>query len=359
MKKELFKDNGNHFDYSDNYHYSLKPFETIKSLGFAETKVALRVLKYYLEQNLGFELSDELFEDVFLKIPFLRPLHPLGCGYSGLGYIMPLQKVLEKHHIDKSKYNMILDFFRVHKPDHRRYRSILLHIPHSSDAFPEESKYTWNDLDDEERLLIDYYTDELFIPKDESTQIRSVVFPYCRLYCDTERLINDPLEKEGLGIRYRWGLTEHNERHTIFYFSKKNEAYDLYINFHADVSKKLVAMGDGTLLIDCHSFSNFPNRLNFNPPDIDICIGYNDDDTCPNNVTIGNIIHYFKSKGYKVGVNTPFSNSKTFSVPKEYHSVMIEVNKRLYMDELTYMKYDNFETVRNDIQSLYCRLLKS
>ena len=114
-------------------------------------------------------------------------------------------------------------------------------------------------------------------------------------------------------------------------------------------------MGEGTLLIDCHSFSSKPNLLNSNPPDIDICIGYNDDDTCPNKVVIGNIVHYFESLGYKVGMNEPFSNSKTFSVPIKYHSAMIEVNKRLYMDELTLEKNRRIQqtSTRNKITLWY------
>ena len=112
------------------------------------------------------------------------------------------------------------------------------------------------------------------------------------------------------------------------------------------------------LLIDCHSFSALPNLLNANPPDIDICIGYNDDETRPNKVVIGNIVQYFKSLGYKVGINTPFSNSKTFLVPVKYNSVMIEVNKRLYMDENTLEKSEGFEKPKQDIQSLYEVLLK-
>ena len=113
-----------------------------------------------------------------------------------------------------------------------------------------------------------------------------------------------------------------------------------------------------TLLIDCHSFSSIPNLLNSNPPDIDICIGYNDDDTCPNKVVIGNIVHYFESLGYKVGMNEPFSNSKTFSVPIKYHSAMIEVNKRLYMDELTLEKTEGFNKLQQEIRLLYGILLK-
>jgi N-formylglutamate amidohydrolase len=116
-------------------------------------------------------------------------------------------------------------------------------------------------------------------------------------------------------------------------------------------------MSEGLLLIDCHSFSSIPNLLNSNPPDIDICIGYNDDETCPDKVTIGNIVQYFKACGYKVGINEPFSNSKTFNVPVAYHSVMIEVNKRLYMNEQTLEKTDGFDKLRHDIQALYTEAL--
>ncbi len=218
------------------------------------------------------------------------------------------------------------------------YRNLLLHIPHASTAFPEGSHYSFNDLCDEEKLLIDYYTDDLF----SASQIDSVVFPYCRLYCDVERLINDPLEKKGLGISYQRSRS----------FSTLKTAFPLYADHHAEVSKKLVEMGEGTLLIDCHSFTSMPNLLNSNPPDIDICIGYNDDETCPDKVVIGNIVQYFRMLGYKVGINKPFSNSKTFPVPVKYHSVMIEVNKRLYMDERTLEKTEGFMKLKSEILGL-------
>ena len=54
-----------------------------------------------------------------------------------------------------------------------------------------------------------------------------------------------------------------------------------------------------------------------------------------------------------MGINEPFSNSKTFDVPVKYHSVMIEVNKRLYMDEDTPEKASGFDKVKKDIQVGY------
>lgn len=141
-----------------------------------------------------------------------------------------------------------------------------------------------------------------------------------------------------------------------YYLHQK--AYPYYADHHSTMSKKIVEMSGELLLIDCHSFSSFPNLLNSNPPDIDICIGYNDDETCPSTVVIESIARHFGSIGYKVEINFPFSNSKTFEVPTEYHTVMIEVNKRLYMNEETLDKTDGFMRLKDEIQSLYKILLK-
>lgn len=235
-------------------------------------------------------------------------------------------------------------------------KNVILHVPHSSVTFPEASNYTFNDLNADERLLIDYYTDELFVPQPSIDNITAVVFPYCRLFCDVERLINDPLESAGLGISYHRAVGEGTS--SIRSFSTLSTAFDLYADHHATMSKAIVRQSFPVLLIDCHSFSALPNMLNSNPPDIDICIGFNEDETRPSNVVIRNIVQHFESIGYKVGINEPFSNSKTFNVPIKYHSVMIEVNKRLYMNEQTLEKTDGFDKLKREIQLLYDFLLK-
>ena len=238
------------------------------------------------------------------------------------------------------------------------YQSVLLHIPHSSTEFPKDSDYSFNDLDDEERLLIDYFTNELFMPEKQTEQISSVVFPYCRLYCDVERLADDPLEKDGLGISYSRTTKQRGEQSfSKRAFSTLTQAFSIYADYHAEVSKQIVNAKE-LLLVDCHSFSALPNLLNRNPPDIDICIGYNEDKTYPGNNVIGLIADHFKSCGYKVGINTPFSNSKTFDVPVGYHSVMIEVNKRLYMNEQSLEKTSGFDKLKNVLQKLFTLLLE-
>ena len=64
----------------------------------------------------------------------------------------------------------------------RDYEGILLHIPHSSTSFPSESTNSFSDLDEDEKLLIDYYTDELFVPRELERNICSVVFFILRLF---------------------------------------------------------------------------------------------------------------------------------------------------------------------------------
>ena len=149
----------NWFKYEKNS--GLRDFPEAKSLGFTATKVALRSLKYHLEDEMGVEITDELFMDVFRKVCNFNPKPAFG-GLAGLEFVEPLKRILVRHGYESRHVNDIWRVFRVNLPSQRYYKKILLHVPHSSSAFPEESKYTWNDLDDEERLLIDYYTDELF-----------------------------------------------------------------------------------------------------------------------------------------------------------------------------------------------------
>jgi N-formylglutamate amidohydrolase len=340
------------------YYTFVDGFANVTCLNESETRSVLRVLKRQLENCLGFELTDDAFIAILFKVINLGPARPLGAWSFQYGFVVPMQKLLTELNL-YCGVNEIFSFFNVQNYDERRYHHILLHIPHSSTIFPDEIKTRFDDLDYEERLLIDYYTDELFVPTQEDQRISSVVFPYCRLYCDVERLINDPLEKEGLGISYSRWVDKDKYSQILRSFSSIQSAFKLYADFHTEASMKLLEISGSKLVIDCHSFSSIPNLLNRNPPsDIDICIGYNDDDTRPIKVALGNVVQYFKSKGYKVGVNTPFFNSKTFSVPVAYHSVMIEVNKRLYMDEQTLEKTDGFYKLKHDIQLLYSHLLK-
>lgn len=226
------------------------------------------------------------------------------------------------------------------------YNDIILHIPHAGILGPDGERM---ELTPSEWLLVDEYTDELFGAKN-SWGIRSVSFPYCRLFCDEERLPHDPLEKENMGVHYSPDRK----------FGTDRESFRLYEEHQHQLAQAILASGNSiTLLVDCHTFSEKPNALQ---PDttgfenIDICIGYNEDWSKPNNA-IQYFVSEFERRGYRVRTNYPFSNAKAFELPKRYHSIMIAVNKRLYMNEETGEKNEGFDKLQKDIGEILSGLL--
>ena len=106
---------------------------------------------------------------------------------------------------------------------------------------------------------------------------------------------------------------------------------------------------EGALLLDCHSF---PSEMG----DIDICIGFNEDWSKPDKNTIEMVVCLFEENGYKVGINEPYSNSETPDCPFQYQSMMLEVNKKTYMEEET-LHLKNNAAFRRSVHELMKTLL--
>ena len=242
-------------------------------------------------------------------------------------------------------------------------KTIILHIPHSSSDFSFAGSDIAIQMGDEwlklATPLIDWYTDELFTPEVAESRLIPIVFDTCRTLVDVERMCNDPLESKGLGITSytllpatKYGDTVRQNRDEDIRYMKK------YLE-HQHKLANLLVENQGSLLIDCHSFSSIPTVLQpdaSKTQDIDICIGFNEDETKPNDEVLDLIYTHFLERGYKVAFNTPFSNSKTVETPARYTSLMIEINKAIYMDEDTLEKSESFEKIRKDICSLYEKL---
>lgn len=237
------------------------------------------------------------------------------------------------------------------------FKSIILHIPHASSNFDfahqEQLESVWCS---QAEPLIDWYTDILFTPSDHDERIIPLVFDTCRTLVDVERMCYDPLESKGLGITAYSLLCGVNVRESkdedIRYMKK-------YLDHQYRLAHILVENHD-SLLIDCHSFSSRPTILQpdvSRNQDVDICIGFNEDTTRPSDAILALVEDHFKERGYKVAINVPFSNSKTVETPAKYISLMIEVNKALYMDEDTLEKKESFELIKKDIIALYDKLI--
>lgn len=91
---------------------------------------------------------------------------------------------------------------------------------------------------------------------------------------------------------------------------------------------------------------------------MDICIGFNEDWSRPQDSVIDLVARTFRDAGYVVGINTPYSNSIPPAKGFEYLSIMIEVNKRLYLRDDTDI-YHNTESLLDRIKCFYHCVLDS
>ena len=107
-----------------------------------------------------------------------------------------------------------------------------------------------------------------------------------------------------------------------------------------------------TILVDCHSFSKeiimFDERK-FGLPDI--CVGFNE-----YSATADFVLKYFRELGYKVKENYPYSGSMIpdcflMRPNPNFFSVMIEVNKKLYLESR-----ENFKKLQSEINALLKKL---
>lgn len=228
-----------------------------------------------------------------------------------------------------------------------KYNKITLNIPHSSGVIPEPEQFTNTELlNSDVFTMTDWFTDKLFC----ADGVDSVVAPFSRFYCDIERLLPDPeQEAKGQGVIYTHSINGERFRRELTNI-ESDKIFDMYHQLRGELSSLI---GAGDLLIDCHSFSDeYVGR-----DDIDICIGYNEDASKPNVETLNIIKECFSE--WRVAINEPFSNSITPRPKFDYKSVMIEVNKRLYMDIVDGEPvYREGNDVREAILEMYNKLIK-
>jgi len=238
--------------------------------------------------------------------------------------------------------------------------AMILHIPHASRIIPAAVRnqflLTDTELDRELLMMTDAYTDELFCA-DLAPSDTAVVFPVSRLVVDPERFADDaaePMANRGMGVIY---TTTHDGRplRRVLAPEEKQALLDTYYFPHHQrvseaVDKELNATGTA-LLVDCHSFPSapLPCDMDQSPDRPQICIGTDSFHT-PSDVA-ELLVQYFRAAGLTVELDRPFAGS---IVPVAHYrrdarvvSVMIEINRAVYMDESTGAKLPHFEDAQN------------
>jgi len=225
------------------------------------------------------------------------------------------------------------------------YDRIVLNEPHASiEGLYDDALSGWQIddrfINDVVFRLTDWHTDYLFHGF-RHPKIRTARFPYSRFIVDAERLWNDPLEHIGQGIIYRHfdGYRRHVPK------LHETQLLQLWDGHQQKLKSNLC---EGALLLDCHSF---PEDMG----NVDICIGFNKDWSKPGKDLLEYTVNLFEDNGYSVGINYPYSNSEAPACPFTYQSIMLEVNKRVYMEHRSlYLKThcDKKKSVRDVINQL-------
>ncbi len=241
-------------------------------------------------------------------------------------------------------------------------RSMILHIPHSSDFIPPGMRKQFllseTELSTELNLLTDKFTDELFA-FEGGTFVR---FPISRLIVDVERFESDAdeaMSNVGMGVIYTRTTDGKQLKHPMSRRQKNDLIDRYYIPHHQKLLsevKQELAMNGYAVIVDCHSFPNqpLPCDTDQSEPRPHFCIGTDSFHTPTALVDLA--MDCLKKTGYTVKINEPYSGTL---VPMEHFkketmiiSIMIEINRSLYMDEETGEKNDQFYLIQAQIENL-------
>ncbi|MEA3227491.1 MAG: N-formylglutamate amidohydrolase [Campylobacterota bacterium] len=241
----------------------------------------------------------------------------------------------------------------------------LIHLPHCGTDIPknylDDYILSKDELNDNIYQYADLYSDELFNTLFNSFGgVKSV---YSRLFFDPERFGDDSVEsmykQYRLGWFYENAILSQKPLRTI---KNKNSIRKYFEAHHKELNEKTaqnLKLYNRCTVIDCHSFSDerywFHNK-NLHLPDI--CIGF--EKNHKDDAVIAIIKEEFKE--YDIGINIPYEGSL---VPTNYwgkdfrvKSVMIEINKRLYLEVDNVTKNENFYLIKEKLDNIYKALTR-
>lgn len=206
--------------------------------------------------------------------------------------------------------------------------SIIIHIPHSGLKIPKNNFTNEVLLQEDVFESTDWYTDEIF-----NTDLTTVKTNLSRIYVDFERLEEDDMDKFGRGFYY----TNNVDGILFRDNSEKENVLKLFKKYHNDfdvlVDEKLKENGFCTI-IDCHSFNEEKLSFESDLQRPEICIGTNEFHTPK--WLIEKTINFFKNEEFEVLENSPYSGTfvsqKHYGKDKRVFSIMIEINKKLYLN---------------------------
>ncbi len=267
------------------------------------------------------------------------------------------------------------DPFEVRRPSGRRV-PLVLDSPHSGSDYPEDFRPAVSL--DALRQAEDSFVDELFGAGPEAgATLVAARFP--RSYIDPNRSLLDidtsllaaawpgpaiASRKTELGIGLIWRVLDTGEP---IYARKLSveEVRNRIVRYHQPYQKAVKDALDEAYAhfgavwhLNCHSMPAMSSAISEEGPGrprADFVLGDRDGSTCDPAFT-ALVAGTLRAMGYDVRLNDPYKGVelvRAFSDPaRSRHSLQIEVNRRLYMDEKTRAKAPGFAELRSNLARL-------
>jgi len=242
---------------------------------------------------------------------------------------------------------------------------VIAHVPHGSIFIPEDVRryIVLSDMDLQRELLLmtDRYTPELFEGIVASGGL-SFVNNYSRLVVDPERFEDDKdevMSSRGMGAVYTRTAHQQVLRKDLTEIEKEALLSAYFRPYHKKLEcevQKLRERFGRCLIIDCHSFSSMalPYELDQSSLRPDICLGTDSFHT-PNEL-IASVRSFCEAHGLNVAIDKPFAGTyvplKYLGKNKSISSIMVEINRSLYMDEITGDKLRSFSEAKRMVDGL-------
>ncbi len=262
--------------------------------------------------------------------------------------------------------------FTLTKPDAHAV-PLVLDSPHSGTDYPEDFRAAVST--ERLRQSEDSFVDQLYAAG-PSLGATLVAANFPRSYIDPNRSLFDidaslldspwpgpaiPSRKTELGIGLIWRVLDSGE---AIYGRKLSvdEVKQRIVRYHQPYQRAVKDALDAVhehfgavWHINCHSMPALSGRISEEGPGkprADFVLGDRDGSTCEAQFTAF-VAKTLRDMGYEVKINDPYKGVelvRAFSDPAaQRHSLQVEVNRRLYMDELTREKTDGFERLRGNI----------
>ena len=211
-----------------------------------------------------------------------------------------------------------------------KLEKIVAWMPHTGLYLPNvDNSPEFDTLRRDSLILADEQVDRLysFLPN-------KITSDYSRFVVDLERYLDnskEPMASKGMGYLYNRLIDGTPFDRAIF--GEDSFFTQYYKHKHTQIKESIERIGEGAILLDLHSFNPVPLPCDMDkkPNRPDICLGFNDDETKPEDSILQALQEYFEENGLKVAFNTPFSGAITVDTQTKYKSLMIEVNKNCYL----------------------------